>query len=286
MIQILIAASALYEAVEPNAVWRQLFNTVRDEILGATQTHEGTKLIEFILHTFRAHDEEVQRIHLPLCFTAFLELLSVSIHPANYTITDICVNIKAKLEGSKVSSRNTLGTLVLLSDMLSYMPPSALTSLPQFSATPTAYVNAYQRAAAAYGLEGTFTARQNGHSLAPLATAAEDLLTIISLFSTNTVQPYESSNDDVFATAAKLLGSLIVKAQEKPANPFKIVWDIRKWLGDMLSFLDEVCTRNIKYWSLLTCFRALRQSPSLSWTAPSRYSFSSTSQRCSNQGLT
>ena len=75
--QVLIAASALYEAVEPNAVWRQLFSAVRDEILGTNLTHEGTKLIQFILHTFRAHDEEVQRVHLPLCFTAFLELLKV-----------------------------------------------------------------------------------------------------------------------------------------------------------------------------------------------------------------
>jgi hypothetical protein len=153
---------------------------------------------------------------------------------------------KAKLEDSKVSSRNTLGTLVLLLDMLSYMPPSALTSLPQFRTTPTVYVNAHQRAAFAYGLEGTFTARQDGHSLAPLTTAAEDLLTITNLFSTNMVQPHASSNDDTFATAAKLLGSLIVKSQEKQTIPLKIVWDIRKWLDDMLSFLNEVHTQGIK----------------------------------------
>jgi len=147
---------------------------------------------------------------------------------------------KSKLEESKVCSRNTLETLVLLSDMLSYMPPSALTSSPQFSTTPMAYVNAYQRAAAAYGLEGTFTARQDGHSLAPLTTAAEDLLVINNMFSTKTVLPYGSSNDDTFATAAKLLGSLIVKSQEKQIKPLKVVWDIRKWLEEMLSFLDEV----------------------------------------------
>jgi hypothetical protein len=90
LVQILIAASALYEAVEPNAVWRQLFAAVRNEILGTTLTNEGTKLIQFILHTFRAHDEEVQRVHLPLCFTAFLELLKVSGYPLNIAITDTC----------------------------------------------------------------------------------------------------------------------------------------------------------------------------------------------------
>ena len=92
-VQVLIAASALYEAVEPNAVWRQLFSAVRNEILGTTPTHDGTKLIQFILQTFRAHDEEVQRVHLPLCFTAFLELLKVSVHPSNVTITNMCVNV-------------------------------------------------------------------------------------------------------------------------------------------------------------------------------------------------
>jgi len=64
-----------------------------NEILGTTQTHEGTKLIQFILHTFRVHDEEVQRIHLPLCFTAFLELLKVSVHPSKFTIVNVCVNV-------------------------------------------------------------------------------------------------------------------------------------------------------------------------------------------------
>lgn len=93
LVQILIAATALYEAVEPNAVWRQLFSAMRGEISGTNQTHEGTKLIQFILHTFRAHDEEVQRIHLPLCFTAFLELLKVSVHPWDFAIADIYVNV-------------------------------------------------------------------------------------------------------------------------------------------------------------------------------------------------
>jgi hypothetical protein len=92
LVQILIAASALYEAVEPNVVWKQLFSAVRNEILGTALTHEGTKLIQFILQTFRAHDEEVQRVHLPLCFTAFLELLKVSLHPSNVAIIDISDN--------------------------------------------------------------------------------------------------------------------------------------------------------------------------------------------------
>jgi len=153
---------------------------------------------------------------------------------------------KAKLEDDRVNSQNTLRTLVLLSDMLSYMPPTALTSSPQFSTTPTVYVNAHQRAAAAYGLEGSFSARQDGHSLAPLTTAAEDLLAITNLFSTNMVQPDASSNDDTFATAAKLLGSLIVKSQEKQTTPLKVVWHSRKWLGDVLSFLDEVRIQDIK----------------------------------------
>ena len=102
------------------------------------------------------------------------------------------------------------------------------------------YANAHQRAATAYGLEGTFTTRQGGKSLAPLTTAAEDLLTILNLFSTNVIQPYASSNDETFAIAAKLLGSLIVKSQEKQTTPLKIDWDVHKWLGDVLSFLDEV----------------------------------------------
>lgn len=192
---------------------------------------------------------------------------------------------KVKLEDGRVSSQNTLGTLVLLSDMLSYMPPSALISSPEFSTTPTVYVNAHQRAAAAYGLEGTFTTRQGENSLAPLTTAAEDLLTILNLFSTNMIQPYASSNDEIFAIAAKLLGSLIVKSQEKQTTSLKVDWDVHKWLEDVLSFLDEVRIQDINLSLCLPSLCTLRQSPSLWWTALSRYLFPSTRQIYSNQIL-
>ncbi|KAG8840312.1 hypothetical protein FRB91_006317, partial [Serendipita sp. 411] len=73
-----LAASSLYEAAEPRLVWKHLFSAVQDELCGKKRLSvpEPIKLVRFVVKTFR-NDEEMQKLHLPLCLTGLLELISV-----------------------------------------------------------------------------------------------------------------------------------------------------------------------------------------------------------------
>ncbi|KAI5120784.1 hypothetical protein M0805_002411 [Coniferiporia weirii] len=72
---ILITANTLYEAVEPQAIWKELFQTTRKEIIGGNVERECIDMLLFVLKTFRVEDDEVQNVHLPLLFCALIEKL-------------------------------------------------------------------------------------------------------------------------------------------------------------------------------------------------------------------
>jgi hypothetical protein len=78
-----MTANTLYDAVEPLAVWKQLFAAVRAELLdsAASTRFEAMSMVKFILTQFRVQEEEVQDVHLPLFFAGLLELLKVSFYP-------------------------------------------------------------------------------------------------------------------------------------------------------------------------------------------------------------
>ena len=94
----MLTANALYDAVEPSVVWKQLFREARKEILSATDgkntpvrlrlmqikmleiykfEFQANDLFIFVLKTFRLQDEEVQKMQLPLVYAATLDLMKV-----------------------------------------------------------------------------------------------------------------------------------------------------------------------------------------------------------------
>lgn len=78
VMQMSMTASTLYEAVEPLALWKQLLNAVLSDVCAEDDQVEGIRMVAYIVTTFHSHDEEVEAIHLPVCFAATLETLVVS----------------------------------------------------------------------------------------------------------------------------------------------------------------------------------------------------------------
>lgn len=78
-LQLLMTGNALYDAVEPLAVWKQLFAAVRLELITGTHStlFEAMSMVRFVLTRLRPQEEEVQEVHLPLFFTGLLEVLKV-----------------------------------------------------------------------------------------------------------------------------------------------------------------------------------------------------------------
>ncbi|KAH8998778.1 Dopey, N-terminal-domain-containing protein [Lactarius hatsudake] len=111
---IVMTASTLYEAVEPHIVWKQLLNTILNELTGDGIQNEAVRLARFILKTIHVRDEEIQTVHLPIVFSALCEALQ-----------------------NQITQSSTRGSLPIVSDTLQLLhalrdeiPPSALLQRP------------------------------------------------------------------------------------------------------------------------------------------------------------
>lgn len=92
-----MTANTLYEAVEPQILWKQLLGPIFTEIVEHGNQFEvsscfsscyhieiccdqAIRMASFILKAF-AQDEEIQTIHLPIVFVAILDILDVRRQP-------------------------------------------------------------------------------------------------------------------------------------------------------------------------------------------------------------
>jgi hypothetical protein len=106
-----MTASTLYEAVEPQALWRHLLSKVFEEIIGDGSDQEvrllnyvaasksdlnysqGTQLARFTLREFH-HDEEMRTVHFPLVSMAIIQALAVSI-PCRFSVCALTLSFVA-----------------------------------------------------------------------------------------------------------------------------------------------------------------------------------------------
>ncbi|KAJ2917856.1 hypothetical protein MD484_g2573, partial [Candolleomyces efflorescens] len=102
---LIMTASTLYEALEPEILWKPLLTAIFKEISGDGAQTEALDLALFILETF-THDEEIQANHFPTIIAGLLDLLDIRLHA----------------QPSLTAAPATLRCLVLLEEMLKYTP--------------------------------------------------------------------------------------------------------------------------------------------------------------------
>lgn len=86
----------LFEIIDPFLMWKQLYIAIREGINGSgspdvrftsRSSHSGPltslpwqaiELARFIVHNFRLHDEEVQKLHAPFVAFGVLDLVEVN----------------------------------------------------------------------------------------------------------------------------------------------------------------------------------------------------------------
>lgn len=99
-----MTGSTLYEAVEPHALWSRLLDVVLSDLISKransevssgernsdvvlTGSVQGCAMVQYLLQTFHAHDEEIETIHLPVVFSAIAGVITVSRSPASKACT-------------------------------------------------------------------------------------------------------------------------------------------------------------------------------------------------------
>ncbi|KAG6813245.1 hypothetical protein H0H92_012882 [Tricholoma furcatifolium] len=223
-----MTASTLYEAVEPQILWKQLLSAVFAEVVGTEQGFEAIRLVQFVLKTF-AQDEEIQTIHLPIIFAAVLDL----------------IDFQVQADASRASTPLLKEALLLLQEILRHIPHSSLMQRPDLTG-PIEAQRTTQRpyifACSFYGIEPIPTASSDSNSFAvPFVSAFENLAT----FTCNSVEALTSSSfSDVQALHTlrevfSLSLSLLDKLASRLDTLVSVSWDPQGWLQTILKGLEH-----------------------------------------------
>ncbi|KAJ1302793.1 hypothetical protein OPQ81_003100 [Rhizoctonia solani] len=245
-LDIVTAASTLYEAIEPQILWQQLYTTARTEILNGPLHLKSLEMIGFILSKFKTHDPEVQNIHLPAVATALTELCRVHVAPQINTTQFNAIQ----------------QTLQIVSDALAHIPSSALLEKLELSQaapifepptsplsptdtqiisppherqehqasplpSPLAY-GAIGRADKFYGIippDGhEFLASERPLDSVPLCSLFEDAAIIC--------------RNPFIKTGSGLMNSLLIRLKDKPEVSVAVGWEPQGWLENMIRELQ------------------------------------------------
>lgn len=74
----LMTASTVYDAVEPQVAWKMLLTHLLDNLVADGTKIEAVQMMAFILNSF-AQDEEITTLHLPIAYTGIVDVVDVSV---------------------------------------------------------------------------------------------------------------------------------------------------------------------------------------------------------------
>jgi hypothetical protein len=243
-----MTASTLYEAVEPQVVWKQLLNSIMSEITGGTSQAEGAEAIhmtKFLLETFQVQDEEVQTIHLPIVFSAISESIRVRVWtPATSWLTE-CSQACLEKNGFNAASGAVGEALILQEEILRHIPATALKPRPQSqekSRTPPSQ-GPLEFACSFYGIEKPpFDPIQRTCVNKPFVTNFEDLIALTTIAATSLTSCTPELAHPLrgaFTQSVLLIMRLLGRMDQKLNMPFDIDWDPSEWLTIVLDSVEH-----------------------------------------------
>ncbi|KAF8588312.1 hypothetical protein K439DRAFT_1629769 [Ramaria rubella] len=227
---LLMTGNALYDAVEPLAVWKQLFAAVRLELLTETpSTHfEAMTMVKFVLTRLRAQEEEVQRVHLPYFFMGLLNLMKTSV------AADSANTLKEPLHEA----------LQVLLEVSRHISPAALNQpfCPAETQEAMSGAEPYCRACKFFSVaigdddavEGTQTPRSN----LPFIIAFEDLVTLSMAFARNLGDSSDKRHRlaESFMSVLTLISTIVGNLGE---SIMTVTWEPTQWLNVVLATLTQ-----------------------------------------------
>ncbi|CAA7265849.1 unnamed protein product [Cyclocybe aegerita] len=216
-----MTASTLYEAVEPQLLWKHLLSAIFKDMTGDATEAEATRLIRFILKSF-SQDEEVQTIHLPVVFSAIIDLMAVEI----------------QTDPSKASSDRFREAMVLLDDMVQYIPHSGLLQRPGASTSSDDYQRPYDFACLFFKIPAKSTLTTFSPQPAiPLASCFEQLASMSIIYARGlSGEPQRGRTlREAFCRILNLVDRLVGRL----VAPISLAWHPKEWLDSMLSTLNH-----------------------------------------------
>ncbi|KZT08595.1 uncharacterized protein LAESUDRAFT_757319 [Laetiporus sulphureus 93-53] len=226
-----ITASTVYEAVEPQLLWKQMFTAIYNEVALEKSRTEACDMVQYLLVNVHTQDEEIETIHLPIIFAAIAEMLMDHID---------------RLQGTSI-----LRILSLQQEVLGRISPAVdFLSLPKLSNDLQSAISEGPSsfACAFYGIQSYARPRARSSSNVPLATIIEDL-TLLSITGATSLL---STPSDLGQARGILIRSLLLldlftlRVDSARSTPLVVSWDPAQWLSVFLRCSDtERVTFNI-----------------------------------------
>jgi len=244
-----MTASTLYEAIEPQVVWKQLLNSIMSEITGETSRTEAIHMTKFLLETFQVQDEEVQTIHLPIVFSAISESIRVRIQvPATPRLT-VCTQAYLEKDSFNAASGPVCEALILQEEILRHIPATALKLRPRSqekSQTPPSQ-GPLEFACSFYGIEKPpLNPIQRACVDRPFVTNFEDLAALTTIAATSLMSctpELAHSLRGAFTQSVLLIMRLLGRMDQKLNVPFDIDWNPSEWLAAVLESVEHPVRR-------------------------------------------
>lgn len=248
---VVMTASILYEAVEPQIVWKQLLNAILNELTGDGTQNEAVRLARFILKSIHVRDEEIQTVHLPIVFSALCEALQNQI-------------VQSSTRGSLPIVSDTLQLLHALRDEI---PPPALLRRPVDEGHDSISNDGpLQLALAFYGIDTPFPRNKiRATSQVPFVTAFEDLTS----FSATCAASATTSSDrrktfrDLLVVSLSLLSKVVTAAGLEKEQSLVIDWNPSDWVSYLVATLETNDTTFLLVDQVITLLVSLRGFPRL-----------------------
>ncbi|KAF8665364.1 hypothetical protein AX16_000383 [Volvariella volvacea WC 439] len=235
---VMMTASTLYEAVEPQILWKHILAALFNETLSNGSSFEVMRMVNFILQNF-AQDEDIQTLHLPVIFSGCLDL--VHLHFLSQPHTHVSASI--------------LECLYLEEQILRHIPHSALMHPPEVVSEiqkARADQHPYQFACTFYGLTPQFSPVAGGSSSVPFTSSFETLTRLSTHFASQitspasvSVTPPSSLTKEALAQVLLLTDRLIGRLGASTA--IEVSWNPKAWSHAILATFESEHNESISF---------------------------------------
>ncbi|TFK26748.1 hypothetical protein FA15DRAFT_255211 [Coprinopsis marcescibilis] len=220
---LVMTASTLYEALEPEILWKPLLSAIFKELSSETSATEAIQLALFVIRTF-THDEEIQTNHFPVVIAGLLDFLSIQPQrPAN--------------------TQAILETLLFLEEILKYTPYLGLSERPAIKPPNEAKeearesLRAYSFACAFYEIDDTFgVADLKASTTVPFAASMDSLCSLSLYWADRLIKEpgHASANREALSRLLTLFERLVARLSLQ----VQLSWDPLEWMNALLKTFD------------------------------------------------
>ena len=204
-------------------------------------------MVRHVLSTYHTHDEEIEALHLPICFASILEATVVSATVVlMYKPSESCpIQSHIRSNHDRLNYRSTREAISLLHELLKHTRIAYFKEYPRLSgAATTEHSNAYNSACGLYSIEAQTLPSPSKPSSIPVTSVLNNLTVLTELFGAAFSNYTQSDNAtrEPYIQGLLLLSNITGQLHSDFGQQLTIKWEPNDWLSVALKCIEnKVC---------------------------------------------